>query len=91
MGSCELGESSRTILEAIAEGRSYEQILSTGLAATYHDIFRAAAEAHRGQTFHTKFAMPGRYGKEESMPRGRKLHLKSGRPVCYDRAVDERG
>jgi hypothetical protein len=41
----ELGESSRTILEAIAEGRSYDQILSAGLAATYHDIFRAAAES----------------------------------------------
>lgn len=45
MESCELGESSRMILEAIAEGRSYDQILSVGLAATYYDIFRAAAEA----------------------------------------------
>jgi hypothetical protein len=44
MESCELGESSRTILEAIAEGRSYDQIRLLGLAETYHDIFRAAAE-----------------------------------------------
>ena len=41
----ELDDNSRTILEAIAEGRSYDQILSAGLAATYHDIFRAAADA----------------------------------------------
>lgn len=45
MEPCELGESSRTILEAIAEGRSYDQILLLGVADTYHDIFRAAAEA----------------------------------------------
>jgi hypothetical protein len=31
-----------------------------------------------GQTFHTKFAMPGRYGKEKSMPRGPKTSLEIG-------------
>jgi len=45
MEPSELSEKSRTILEAIAEGRSYEQILSAKLAVTYHDIFHAAAEA----------------------------------------------
>ena len=40
-----LSEKSRAILEAIAKGRSYEQILVQELAWTYHDIFQAAAEA----------------------------------------------
>jgi DNA-directed RNA polymerase specialized sigma24 family protein len=38
-------EKSRLILEAIAKGHSYEQILVQELAWTYHDIFSAAAEA----------------------------------------------
>ncbi len=38
-------EQSRLILEAIAKGHSYEQILVQELAWTYHDIFAAAAEA----------------------------------------------
>ena len=45
MPSPELSEKSRAILEAIAEGHSYEQILSTRIAHTYNDIFHAAAEA----------------------------------------------
>jgi hypothetical protein len=40
-----LSEQSRSILEAIAKGHSYEQILVQELAMTYHDIFQAAAEA----------------------------------------------
>jgi hypothetical protein len=40
-----LSERSRTILEAIAKGHSFEQILVQDLAWTYHDIFQAAAEA----------------------------------------------
>jgi len=40
-----LGEKSRAILEAIAKGSSYEQILTRDLAWSYHDIFQAAAEA----------------------------------------------
>ena len=38
-------EKSRAILEAIAKGHTYEQILVQDLAWTYHDIFQAAAEA----------------------------------------------
>ena len=41
----ELTEKSRAILEAIALGHSYEQILARELTWTYHDIFRAAVEA----------------------------------------------
>jgi DNA-binding NarL/FixJ family response regulator len=41
----ELSERSRTILDAIAKGHSYEQILAQGLARTYNDVFNAAAEA----------------------------------------------
>jgi uncharacterized protein YciW len=41
----EVTETSRAILEAIAQGHSYEQILAQDLAWNYHDIFRAAAEA----------------------------------------------
>jgi len=40
-----LTEKSRAILEAIAKGHTYEQILVQELAWTYHDIFRAASEA----------------------------------------------
>ena len=40
-----LTDKSRTILEAIAKGHTYEQILVQELAWTYHDIFQAAAEA----------------------------------------------
>jgi len=40
-----ISEKSRAILEAIAKGHTYEQILVQDLAWTYHDIFRAAAEA----------------------------------------------
>src|SRR3981081_934366 len=41
----ELTEKSRAILEAIAKGHTYEQILVQQLAWTYHDIFQAATEA----------------------------------------------
>ena len=41
----QLTEKSRLILEAIAKGHTYEQILVQDLAWTYHDIFQAAAEA----------------------------------------------
>jgi hypothetical protein len=41
----QLSEKSRAILEAIARGHTYEQILVQDLAWTYHDIFAAAAEA----------------------------------------------
>lgn len=40
-----LTEKSRLILEAIAKGHTYEQILVQELAWTYHDIFQAASEA----------------------------------------------
>ncbi|HEY1170337.1 MAG TPA: hypothetical protein VGH19_03110 [Verrucomicrobiae bacterium] len=40
-----LSEKSRLILQAIAKGQTYEQILVQDLAWTYHDIFKAAAEA----------------------------------------------
>src|SRR5436190_10677171 len=40
-----MSDKSRAILEAIAKGHTYEQILVQDLAWTYHDIFQAAAEA----------------------------------------------
>jgi len=40
-----LSDKSRAILEAIAKGHTYEQILVQDLAWTYHDIFQAANEA----------------------------------------------
>jgi hypothetical protein len=45
MKSSALSEKSRAILEAIATGHTFEQILVQDLAWTYHDIFQAAAEA----------------------------------------------
>ncbi len=44
-----LSETSRAILQAIAKGHTYEQILVQDLAWTYHDIFQAAAEALESQ------------------------------------------
>jgi DNA-binding NarL/FixJ family response regulator len=41
----ELNEKSRTILELIAEGYSYDQILQKKPNVKYLDIFQAAAEA----------------------------------------------
>ena len=41
----ELNAKTRTALEAIAEGHSYEQILAANPHLTYKDIFAAAAEA----------------------------------------------
>lgn len=43
-----ISEKSRAILQAIAKGHTYEQILVQDLAWTYHDIFLAAAEALDG-------------------------------------------
>jgi hypothetical protein len=40
-----LTKKSRVILEAIADGHTYEQILASFPAWTYHDISQAAAEA----------------------------------------------
>jgi phosphomethylpyrimidine synthase len=40
-----LSEKSRAILQAIAKGHTYEEILVQDLEWTYHDIFQAAAEA----------------------------------------------
>lgn len=45
MTNMPLSEKSRAILQAIAKGHTYEQILVQDLAWTYHDIFQAAAEA----------------------------------------------
>src|SRR5579883_685865 len=44
-GNMPITERTRTILEAIAKGNTYEQILVQDPALTYHDIFHAAAEA----------------------------------------------
>jgi DNA-binding NarL/FixJ family response regulator len=44
-GMNELNEKSRTILELIAEGYSYDQILQKKPNIKYLDIFQAAAEA----------------------------------------------
>jgi hypothetical protein len=44
-----LSDTSQAILEALAKGRSCEQILAADHALTYHDIFRAAAEMPENQ------------------------------------------
>ena len=44
-----LNEKSRAILQAIAKGQTYEQILVQDLAWTYHDIFQTAAEALKAE------------------------------------------
>lgn len=45
MASNTLSERSRIVLEAIAEGRSYDQIINSGSASSYPEIFQAAAKA----------------------------------------------
>jgi len=44
-----LSDKSQAIVEALAEGRSCDQILASDPTLTYHDIFRAAAEAPENQ------------------------------------------
>lgn len=59
MKTPELSKQSRLILESLAGGRSYDQILSEELAINYYEIFQAIAEvlviakqASRGATNH---------------------------------------
>ena len=70
-----LSDKSRAILEAIAQGRTYEQILVQELAWTYHDIFQAAAEALAV----AGGAVPGK-GYEERMSEIRQTHPKAYQP-----------
>ena len=44
-----LSDKSQAILEALAKGRSCDQILAADATLTYHDIFRAAAEVPENQ------------------------------------------
>ena len=44
MKSGSLSDKSQAVLEALAQGRSCEQILAADRTLTYHDIFRAVAE-----------------------------------------------
>jgi hypothetical protein len=41
----QMTERSRAILQSIVDGKSYEQIISSGAADCYPEIFKAAAEA----------------------------------------------
>jgi hypothetical protein len=73
-----LSEKSRAILEAIAKGHSYEQILVQDLAWTYRDIFQAVAEALE--------ALKSGVGKsyDERMEEIRQAH-----PRAYEKWSDE--
>ena len=73
-----LSEKSHAILEAIAEGHSYEQILVQDLAWTYQDIFQAVAEALE--------ALKSGVGKsyDERMEEIRQAH-----PRAYEKWSDE--
>ena len=73
-----LSEKSHAILESIARGHSYEQILVQDLAWTYQDIFRAAAEALEV----LKNGGGSRY--EERMEEIRQAH-----PRAYEKWSDE--
>jgi hypothetical protein len=70
-----LSDKSRAILEAIAKGHTYEQILVQELAWTYHDIFQAASEALEVAEFATT-------GKtyQERMAELRQAHAKAYQP-----------
>jgi len=73
-----LSEKSQAILEAIAKGHSYEQILVQDLAWTYQDIFQAVAEALE--------ALKSGVGKsyDERMEEIRQAH-----PRAYEKWSDE--
>ena len=56
-----LSANARTILKFIAEGYSYEQILSSSTEFTYLDIFKAASEAlqvddHNSSAYHRRLS-----------------------------------
>jgi hypothetical protein len=76
----ELNNKSRTILEAIAEGHSYEQILSRNPQFTYNDIFRAAAEVLES------LDQPQKSGKtyEERM-----VEIRQAYPRAYEKWSDK--
>lgn len=83
----ELSEKARAILEAIAEGHSYEQMLNGRIANNYNDIFRAAAEAldllenvRTGKTYEQRMgeiraANPRAYEKWSTEEDARLTHL----------------
>ena len=75
----ELNDKSRAILEAIAEGHSYEQILSSNPKLTYNDIFRAAAEALES------LDQPGK-GKTYEQ---RMTEIRQAYPRAYDKWSDQ--
>ena len=70
-----LTEKSRAILQAIAKGHTYEQILVQDLAWTYHDIFNAAAEALKMET-----TAPSEGDYEERM-----TEIKQDHPRAYEK------
>jgi hypothetical protein len=74
-----LTEKSRAILEAIAEGHSYEQILVGELAWTYKDIFEAAAEAL--SLANTSVGRPSHEVRLEQ--------IRSSNPRAYEKWTDE--
>jgi DNA-binding CsgD family transcriptional regulator len=77
MEANKLSPKSRNILAAIAQGRSYDQILAGELDLTYHDIFNAAAEA-------LAVAEPGNHNYQERLEEIQQLH-----PRAYEKWTDE--
>ena len=96
-----LSDKSRAILEAIAKGHTYEQILVQELAWTYHDIFQAAAEALAvnapdgpAKTYSVEGIRqdhPSAYAKWDEAQDAELRHLfQEGRPVAEIAALMER-
>ena len=69
MKSGRLSNKSQAILEALAKGRSCEQILAADRTLTYHDIFRAAAEIPEAQ-LHWKWPRDRREGSQNQAKSG---------------------
>ncbi len=72
-----LGTKSRTILEMIAGGHSYEQILHCNERLTYLDIFNAADEALK------------LYARESSDSREKLSEVRKSHPRAYERWTPE--
>jgi hypothetical protein len=47
----EVSEKSRAVLKALAQGRSYQQVLAADRTLTAHDVFRALSELPTGFWF----------------------------------------
>lgn len=79
VGESSLSTRAMAVLEMIADGRTYEQILAAYPDLTYRDIFDAADEAL------------GRTGRDSAMHRAKRLHPRAYEPWTPQEDAQLRG